>query len=164
MNTRKRIPIIILLALVGLTILPAFGLVKLVDPVYFFSVDGKEGQYAVVFEFDDENTRIGFLMSERLMRECLAGGKRVEMKPCEFVSELSTDRRTVYKSCNFKGNTPFDKDCMFYGIDKDKQTVVCFIFDEELGQYREILHMVRVDKDYFLKEQSSTPIPGFLYE
>lgn len=164
MNMIKKIPTISLVALVVLILLPAFGLVKMVDPVYFFSVDGKEGQYAVVFEFDDENTRIGFLMSERLMRECLAGGKRVEMKPCEFVSELSTDRRTVYRSCNFKGNTPFDKDCMFYGIDKDKQTVVCFIFDEELGQYREILHMVRVDKDYFLKEQSSTPIPGFLYE
>lgn len=164
MNTRKRIPIISLLALVGLTILPAFGLVKLVDPVYFFSVDGKERQYAVVFEFDDENTRMGFLMNERLMRECVMRGKRVEMKPCEYVPELSTDKRTVYKMCSYTDYSSFGKDCRFYAVDKDKRTLVCFIFDDELGQYRDILHMVRVDKDYFLKEQSSTPIPEFLYE
>ncbi len=164
MNTRKRIPIISLLALVGLTILPAFGLVKLVDPVYFFSVDGKERQYAVVFEFDDENTRMGFLMNERLMRECVMRGKRVEMKPCEYVPELSTDKRTVYKMCSYTDYSSFGKDCRFYAVDKDKRTLVCFIFDDELGQYRDILHMVRVDKDYFLNEQSSTPIPEFLYE
>lgn len=164
MNTRKSIPIISLLALVALILLPAFGLVKMVDPVYFFSVDGKEKQYAVVFEFDDKNTRMGFLMSERLMRECLARGKRVEMKPCEYVPELSTDKRTVYKMCSNTFFSSLGNDCKYYAVDKDKRTVVCFIFDEEMGQYREILHMVRVDKDYFLKEQSSTPIPGFLYE